>query len=88
MLKRGFRKVNGHTYYLISALYKQIINIRWYANLEERVLYYEVYNCSNQKTYLPFYNNVNSDRNHIVIEVIEKVNALIDDLASEAIIME
>lgn len=84
----GFKPRTNNTYILDKFLYRKIIKVKLIADLSEKIISWEVYDCTNQKQYYAFYNNVNGDNNRVAIKSIEEFNKVVADLIENKIIEE
>lgn len=84
----GFKSRTNNTYVLDRFLYRKIIKVKFIADLAEKIITWEVYDCTNQKQYYAFYNNVNGDNNRVAVKSIEEFNKIIEDLMENKIIEE
>ena len=82
----GFRQRTNNTYVLNKNLYKNIIRVKLILDLAEKIITWEVYDCTNQKQYFAFYNNVNGDNNRVAVKSIEEFNKIIEELMENKII--
>lgn len=82
----GFKPRANNTYILDKFLYRKIIKVKFIADLVEKIITWEVYDCTNQKQYYAFYNNVNGDNNRVAVKSIEEFNKVIDALMENKII--
>ena len=82
----GFTTYAGKIYTITKNLYKNIIAVRLTIFPEEREYEYEVFDRTNQKLYLAFYNNINGENNLVATEVISKFNDFITELQDAEII--
>lgn len=81
-----FTTYAGKIYTITKNLYKNIIAVRLTIFIKEREFEYEVFDRTNQKLYLAFYNNINAENNLVATEVISKFNDFIAELQDEEII--
>lgn len=88
LMKFRFISRGNSTFMFSTYLYEKIIKGRFILHFNTGIMSYKVYDCSNGKSYLPFYNNVNGDKNKVAIKVIEEFNNVINQLKKENIILE
>lgn len=84
----GFQQRTKNTYVLDKFLYRKIIKVKFVADLEEKIITWEVYDCTNQKQYYAFYYNINGDNNRVAVQSIEKFTKIINDMIENKIIEE
>ena len=88
LTKFGFKLRSDHTYSYDACLYGKIIKVKFIADMSERIITWSVYDCTNQKQYYAFYNNINGDNNRVVIQSIEEFNKIVEGMMKNKIIEE
>jgi len=86
LFKAGFKKLLNNKYVISRILYDPLIILKIEISLKDNEIQWDVIDKNTQTTYYPFWNNVNGERNRVVIKVKEKFTEYIKELQNMKIL--